>query len=185
MAETSSRRRFAPPSPATIETVRRVLARAGRELRAIEPNMAEDDPKLWADMMEGEAEGDPFALIDRLITSALDYEADAEAVQHRRADLASRHDRFIAYAARRRKIARDLLAEADIRSLERPEYTASISPGRPHILPTLPPEQLPERFQRCTIEANKQALGDALIAAEPDVPAEWSNPQLVLTVRTR
>ena len=178
-------RRFATPNPATLEAVRRVLARAGRELRAIEPNMAEEDPKLWADMMEGEAEGDPFALIDRLLTGALDYEADAKAVAFRRADLAIRHDRFTQYAERRRKIARDLLAEADIRHLERPEYTASISPGRPYIIPTLPPEQLPERFQRVSYEANKSALAAALTAAEPDVPAEWSNPQPVLTIRTR
>jgi len=177
--------RHAPPSPAATAAVRRVLARAGTELRAIEPNMAEDDPKLWADMMEGEAEGDPFALIDRLIVGALDCEADAEAVQHRRADLAIRHDRFVAAAVRRRKIARDLLAEADIRSLERPEYTASLAPGRPHVVPTLPPEQLPERFQRVTYEANKTALSDALAAGEPDTPAEWSNPPLVLTVRSR
>jgi len=177
--------RHAPPSPATIAAVRRVLARAGDELRAIDPDMAETDPRLWADMLEGEADGDPFALIDRLIVSALDYEADAEAVQHRRTDLASRRDRFIAHAERRRKIARDLLAEADIRSLERPEYTASLAPGRPHVVPTLPAEQLPERFQRVSYEANRLALGDALTAGEPDTPAEWSNPPLVLTVRSR
>ena len=42
-----------------------------------------------------------------------------------------------------------------------------------------------ERFQRVTYEANKIALSDALAAGEPDTPAEWSNPPLVLTVRSR
>jgi hypothetical protein len=149
--------------------------------------MPEDDQRLWADMLEGSAQGaDPFSVVDRLVGAILERERFAEALRlWRNADLAERQARFDRAATRQRAIVQQFLERLAIRRLTRPGFTLSIGPGRPHVVPSASPEQLPARFQRVSVEADRQALAEALRAGEADVPATWSNPEPVLTIRVR
>jgi len=71
-----------------------------------------------------------------------------------------------------------------VRTLPRPTYSLSVS-ERAHVIPTLKPEELPERFRRVMYEPDRNAMGQALKAGEEGVPATWSNPEPHLTIRVR
>lgn len=173
------------PTPAMMEAALAELAAIGRELLAIDPDMPEHDPQLYVDMLEGESRGDAFQVIDQLVFGALERETFAGALQQLRDNWAERESRFKTAASRRRDVVLRLMDTLRISKLERPGYTVAVTAGRVHVVPTLPAEQLPARFQRVSYEADKTALSAALTAGEPDTPAEWSNRQPYLTIRTR
>jgi hypothetical protein len=147
--------------------------------------MPEEDRQLWQDMLEGEASGDPFAAIDRLVHVAVQHEHYAEAVRSFRREQAERLDRHLRNAETLRQAIARMLERLQLPALVRPTYTASVGAGRTHVIPKAKPEEMPPRFQWVTIEHNKEELARALRAGETDVPAEWSNPEPVLTIRTR
>lgn len=171
------------PLPHRVAAAFQELAAAREKLLA--EGLDPDDALLWQDMLEGEsAMADPFAAVDYLMGVIVDAELMAEAVRTRRTELAERLARFTARAERWRTLAQEFLTALDVKRLERPTYTASIGAGRAHVIPTAEPEDLPRRFQRVAITANKDALAAALKAGE-EVPAVWSNPGPQLSIRTR
>jgi len=171
--------------PDPLQSALAELAAIGRELLAIDPTMPETDPQLWADMLEGETRTNAFELLDQFVLAALELNSRAEALRTLRADWGLRQCRLEAAITRRRNIVLRLFDTLRLNKLERPAYTASVTAGRSHVVPTLPPEEMPDRFRRVSYEADKTALGNALRAGVPDVPAEWSNPQPSLAIRTR
>jgi hypothetical protein len=174
-----------PPSPRQVSEAFTNLVQTAQSLLQIEPNMPAEDAQLWQDMLEAESQGEPFAVIDRLVHAAVQAEHYAEGVGRYQSDLAERKKRHLRQAEHLRFAVQQFLERLAIPTLVRPTYSASISAGRAHVVPTRRPEEMAPRFQRTTIEANKQALTEALRAGEKDVPAEWSNAQPSLTIRVR
>ena len=172
------------PSPYQLQRDATSLAEARERILAIDPTMLEDN-KLWVDSLEGIAEGNPIKTIEGLIRSAIDAADLAALAMGRMKELAKRKEKFEKIEAEARDIARMLMESGGIPKLVREDFTASIRAGQPHVIPTLPPEEMPPRFQRVKIDHNKGALAEALRAGEADVPAEWSNPQPTLTIRER
>jgi hypothetical protein len=170
------------PSPFQVRRAFEALTFARERLLA--EDVGPEDQKLWADMLEGEADGDPLAVIDRIIEGALDAEAMAEAVQQRRQDLAERKARHERRADRLRQTAQDMLTALDITTLSRAAYGASIGPGRAHVVIT-DEDRLPPDLVRIKREPNKDAIAKFLKAGEQVAGAELSNPQQVMTVRKR
>lgn len=174
------------PSPRQVQEAFGDLARTAQQILAIDPDMPAEDQRLWQDMLEAEAEGaDPYAVIDRLVHAAITNEAYASGVKEYRAVLSGREGRHLKNAERQREVVQQLLDRLRISSLVRPTYTASISAGRVHVVPTKEAEEMPPRFQRTTITIDKAALTEALKAGEEGVPATWSNAEPTLTIRVR
>jgi hypothetical protein len=173
------------PSPRQIADAFRDLSEAAQQLLAADPEMPAEDRQLWQDMLEGAAEStDPYSVLDRLAHGAVQDEHYAEGVRSFRRELAERLDRHLRGAETKRRMLKRFLECLQLSTLLRPTYSASIGAGRVHVLPTMKPEELPPRFQRVTVDVNKEALAAALKAGE-DVPAHWSNAEPVLTIRTR
>jgi hypothetical protein len=173
------------PSPRQLQEAFSDLARTAQRLLKDDPNMPEEDRKLWQDMLEAESEGDPFRVLDRLVHAAVQSEHYAEGVRSYRTDLAARLERHMRAAERTREQVQRFLLHLNLPTLVRPTYSASISAGHRHVVPTREPAELPDRFRRASYEADRVALGAALRAGEKDVPAEWSNQEPTLTIRTR
>lgn len=173
------------PSPRQVHDAFTDLAQTARQLLEIDPNMPEEHARLWQDMLEAQAEGDPFKTLDRLVHAAVLAEHHAEGVRIYRTALAERLDRQLRSAGKIREIVKRFLEQLQLTTLVRPTYSASITAGRAHVVPTQDAKDMPPRFQRVTVEVDKSALTEALRAKEPDVPAHWSNPEPILTIRTR
>lgn len=171
-----------PPSPFAIEQAMKALAEARERLLSIYPTVSDDD-KLYLDCLEGDAEGDPFGVLAEVARASLEADDMAVMAGLRAKELAARKARFEGRARLLKNVAGTLLGILGLKRLEREDFTIRIQDGVSHVVPTKPPEELPSRFQRITIEANKLALSAALKAGETDVPAEWSNPQPFIVIQ--
>jgi hypothetical protein len=146
-----------------------------------------DDYQLLIDSLDGET--DVFESLDRIVNAAEDAKAVADSLGRRMSDMQIRKIRFERLRDILRADAQAILEAADLaapgRPLRRDFYTASVSPGPRHVIPTKQPEEMDPRFQRVKVEASLTALGDALDAGEEDVPAVWSNPRNILRIYTK
>jgi len=181
---TETRGRTAPtPSAWQLSQAKPVLLRLREQLIAADPEIAED-PKLLADMLEGEDPGDTFAAIERVLTSALDDEAMAFAAKLRKDDLAARQKRYEDRAETKRRGVQDLLEAIGVRKFERPGFTASLI-DRPGSIDVPDPAKLPHAFQRITIAADKTLIAAAFKAGQKVKGATRGNGGCSLTVRVR
>jgi hypothetical protein len=166
-----------PPSAWQIAEAMSALTRAAQELLAAEPDLPETDPKLWQDMLEGQTEGaDPYAIIDTLVQAAIAAADTADMIRRRKNELGARQARLERREEHLRLHTRTIMDALDLRRLERPEYTASVAPGQPHVVLTGPVDELPEKYLRVHVEPDKQELRRALMQGEHVLGAELSNP---------
>jgi hypothetical protein len=159
------------------------LAQARERLLAIDPDMGEDQT-LLADCLEGEAEGDPFAVIDRLVAAAIHANDMAEIAHVRATELAERKARFKRRNEQLRGVVQEMLTALDIRKLERVQYTASIRAGTPHVVVT-DIDDLPEIYVRTKREPDKAAILAALNEGYEFDGATKSNAPPSLMIKTR
>lgn len=159
------------------------LMQARDRLLALDPTIV-NDSKLFTDMLEGEAAGDPFAVIDGLIQQSLDDGSMIDAIEAREKELAARKWRLEARKEALRTSVQRLMEALELMTIERAEYSASITAGQASVRLTVDDvRKLEPRFQRVT--ADKIALRRALDAGEEDIGAALSNGPPYLTVRTR
>lgn len=145
------------------------------------PELCEDEHAL-ADTIDGET--GLLDVIAGLIRDAREDEATETALDTILGEMKERKARFGTRASKRREAALSLMQAADIRKLERPDFTATIAAGRPKV--TIADEGLiPTSFTRTRIEPDKTAIKAALDACLTVPGALLSNPEPVLTVRTR
>jgi hypothetical protein len=171
------------PSAWAVEQAMAALLQARERLLAEAPDITEDE-KLLLDSIEGEADGDPFAVIDRLVAAAI-HAADMAEIAHVRAtELAERKARFKRRNEQLRAILLDMISALDIKRIERPTYTASIGQGPAKVIVT-DDTALPNNLMRITRAPNLSAIADALKAGEQIDGATLSNPPMRLTLRTR
>jgi Siphovirus Gp157 len=88
-------------------------------------------------------------------------------------------------AAKRRQIAKEVMTELDIKKLEAPDFTASIRPGMPALV-VLDEAEIPSIYwEPRDPKLNRTALSADLKQGAEVAGATLSNPEPILTVRTR
>ena len=140
------------------------------------------DEQTVADTVEGLV--NLHEMLSAIIRGALDTEAMVDAIKARAKDMQTRASRLEARAERFRQIVRDAMAEAHIHKLTQPDFTASLRAGQPHV--TITDEQaIPESFLSYRPHINKREILDALKDGGEVAGAALSNPEMVLSVRTK
>ena len=124
-------------------------------------------------------------LIAEIIRSALIDEALQSGLRSRLQDMKERLNRLEARAVKKRELAIEAMSEAGLRKLEQPDFTASAR-NCPPALMILAEDQVPKGYWvPQPPKLDRQALlGD--LKRGDDIPgAQLSNPQPVLSVRTK
>lgn len=121
------------------------------------------------------------ALLVRAIGEA---EADADAIAERIAGLTARKDRAKRRAETMRGLLLTVMDAAGAQKWKHPEFTVSVSPGRPGVLIT-DPDALPNQCFRVTREPDKSKIKQLLSEGVPIAGAELANGMPTLTIRSK
>jgi len=149
-------------------------------IRATEPQI---DEQTLADTVEGLT--DLHEIVQAVIRSALVDEALARGLKCRVADMQARLDRLQDRASKRRQIAKDVMVHLDLKKLNAPDFTASIREGTPSLI-VIDEDEVPKIYwQPGEPRLKRQQLAEDLKQGEEIAGAELSEPEPVLTVRTR
>ena len=162
-------------------TASRIHYKAVRErLAAEEPSL---DEQTLADTVEGLT--DLHEILQAVIRAALADEALASGLKGRIGEMEDRLWRLQDRAAKRRQIAKDVMAELDIKKLQADDFTASIRPGFPSLMvineneiPSIYWEPRDPKLDRVSLLADLKQGTEVQGAA-------LSNPEPVLSVRVR
>ena len=149
-------------------------------IRAQDPQI---DEQTLADTVEGLT--DLHEIVTAIIRSALADEALATGLKCRISDMQDRFDRLQDLASKRRQIAKDVMVELDLKKITAPDFTVSIRPGLPSLL-VLDEAAVPSTYwQPSEPRLNRQKLSNELKTGTEIAGATLSNPEPVLSVRTR
>lgn len=163
------------------------IAQTLSAVRAAVWRLQADNPDTDADallaLVETE-EPDFGAVMTALCRAADEAGASVSAIKER---IAALEDRKLRHEARREEYRATIFAALDAAGQTKwksPEYTVSITPGRPGVVIT-DPAAIPDDFVRVKREPDKTAIG-AAIASGATVPgAEQRNGLPTLTIRTK
>lgn len=140
----------------------------------------ENDPD-YAELLGSET--DVLERLRRVLRAARHTEAQSKALGEIQAEMRERKSRLDKKAERLRGVVLQAMGELGLTKLDGPDLSASITAGKPKV--TITDEAaLPDDVCAFKREPSKTAIAAAL-AEGPVAGAEWSNPQPVLTVRTR
>ena len=163
------------------------LAFAETFYRAVRDRIRADDPQIDEQTLADTVEGltDLHEVLAAIIRAALADEALARGLKCRLSDMQGRLDRLQERAAKRRRIARDVMVKLDLRKLVAPDFSASIRDGMPS-LAVLDEDAVPRIYW----EPGEPRLKRQILAAELKQGAEiagveLAKPDPVLSVRTR
>lgn len=171
-----------PPSSYKVMIAGNELAQLRETLISICPDI-EEDPALFADMLEAEG-GDALQVVERLIEASIEAGCLADAAKERLADLVERKARFERRRDTYRMGALQVLERINLRKLERPAWTASVSNRPPKVVIT-DESALDEIYVRVRREPDKAAIAAGLKNGDTVRGAELSNGGVGLTVRTK
>lgn len=139
-----------------------------------------DDPDL-AELMDGEC--DVLDRLRKIVRFARWTEAQAKALGEMLTEGRDRKARLERKAESMRAMVLGVLSELALKKLDAPDFTASVSAGRPKVIIT-DAAAVPGPLSVVRREPNKTAIAEALKAG-PVPGAELSNAEPVLTVRAR
>ncbi|MGA7582067.1 MAG: siphovirus Gp157 family protein [Pseudolabrys sp.] len=149
-------------------------------IRAENPHI---DEQTLADTVEGLT--DLHEIVAAIVRAALADEALATGLKGRIAEMQDRLDRLQDCAAKRRHIARDVMAELDLKKITAPDFTVSVRPGMPSLL-VLDEAAVPSIYwEPREPRLNRQGLANDLKQGAEISGVTLSNPEPVLSVRTR
>jgi hypothetical protein len=155
--------------------------------RTIHDRIRADDPQIDDQTLADTVEGltDLHEILTAIIRAALADQALASGLEGRIAEMQARRDRFQDRATKRRQIAKDVMVELDLKKLAAPDFTASIRPGMPALMvideAVVPSIYWLPREPRL----NRQGLANDLKQGAEITGVALSNPELVLSVRTK
>ena len=149
-------------------------------IRAEDPHI---DEQTLADTVEGLT--DLHEIVAAIVRAALADEALANGLKGRIAEMQDRLDRLQDCAAKRRKIAKDVMVELDLKKITAPDFTISIRPGMPALL-VLDEAAVPSIYwQPSAPRLNRLGLLCELKEGADIQGVALSNPEPVLSVRTK
>ena len=149
-------------------------------IRAQDPDL---DEQTLADTVEGLT--DLHEIVQAIIRSAITDEALATGLKCRIADMQERLTRLQDRASKRRQIAKDVMVELDLKKITAPDFTVSIRPGLPALV-VLDEDAIPKIYwDPGEPRLRRQELAGDLKQGEEIAGAALSNPEPVLSVRTR
>ena len=158
---------------------------AATAYRAIRDRVRAQDPQIDEQTLADTVEGltDLHEILTAIIRAALADQALASGLEGRIAEMQARLNRLQDRAAKRRQIAKDVMVELDLKKLSAPDFTASIRPGTPALIDeaAVPSIYWEPREPRL----NRQELANDLKRGEEIAGVTLSNPEPVLSVRTR
>jgi len=141
------------------------------------------DEQTLADTVEGLT--DLHEIIAAVIRAALADEALATGLKGRIADMKDRLERLQDCAAKRRRIAKDVMIELDLKKITAPDFTVSIRPGTPALL-VLDEAAVPSIYwEPREPRLNRQELLNELKGGAEVQGVALSDPEPVLSVRTK
>jgi hypothetical protein len=141
------------------------------------------DEQTLADTVEGLTE--LHEILTAIIRAALTDLAVASGLEGRIGEMLARRDRLQDRAAKRRRIAKEVMVELDLKKLAAPDFTASIRPGTPALL-VLDEAAVPSIYwEPREPRLNRQGLANDLKQGAEIAGVALSNPEPVLSVRTK
>jgi hypothetical protein len=160
----------------------RFVDQARRDLNALlaaNPELEEDEV-LRLDMIEGTTNA--LHILDMLIQAERNTLGLEDAIEQEIDRLKKRQDRFTHRRAAIRKYIMQIMESANLKKVERPAATVSISAGRPKVV-IMDEKELPMQFFRIKKEPDKEAIKNALVNGDYPIPgATLSNPEPVLRI---
>ena len=163
------------------------LSFAAIRYSAIRDRIRTEDPQIDEQTLADTVEGltDIHEIVTAIIRSALADEALANGLKGRLSEMQDRLDRLQDRASKRRQIAKDAMIELDLKKLAAPDFTASIRAGMPSLL-VIDQAAIPKIYwEPREPRLNRQSLASELKAGAEVSGAALSNPEPVLSVRTR
>ena len=154
--------------------------------QAIRVRLLEEFPDIDEETLADTLDGLHGAqdIIASLIRHSLEDKAAVAGLQQLESDYAKRRRRFSARAEARREAAFDLMQALNLRKVERPEFTLSVSPGKPAVIIS-DQATIPQQYFRVKREPDKAAIAKALEAGERIIGASFCNAAERLTVRVK
>jgi Gp157 protein len=155
--------------------------------KAVKDRLRAEDPSLDEETLADTVEGltDVHEILASIVRAALADEALAAGLKGRIGEMEDRLSRLQERAAKRRQIAKEVMAELDIKKLQAPDFTASLRPGMASLVvideasvPSIYWEPRPPKLDRVGLLADLKQGTDIAGAA-------LSNPEPILSVRTR
>lgn len=163
------------------------LAMSRAQYQAIKLRVSEAHPDLDEQTLADTVEGltNLHDIVAAIIRAAATDEALGEGLKSRIAEMQQRLTRFEDRAATRRRIARDVMIEADIKRITAPDFTISIRAGTPSVVVTDESTIPPKYWEPRDPQLNRQLLTADLKSGETVNGATLNNPEPVLSVRTK
>lgn len=163
------------------------LAFSAIHYRAVRDRLQAEDPSLDEQTLADTVEGltDLHEILTAIIRSALEDEALANGLKGRMAEMQARLERLQDRASKRRQIAKDVMAELDLKKLQAPDFTASIRAGTPSLI-VIDEKAIPSIYwEPRDPKLDRQGLAADLKQGAEITGVTLSNPEPVLSVRTR
>jgi hypothetical protein len=163
------------------------LAFAALQHTELRRRLKEQDPDIDDETLADTVEGltDLHDIIAAIVRSALRDEALAAGLKLRIEEMEKRLVRLAGRACKRRQIARDVMVEGDVKKITAPDFTIFVRAGSP-ALQVVNEQAIPEGFwEPRPPRLDRLALLAALKRGQTVAGAELSNPEPVLSVRTK
>ncbi len=152
----------------------------------IRDRIREQDPEIDDQTLADTVEGltDVHEILQAIIRAALEDEALAGGLKTRICEMEDRLSRLQDRALKRRQIAKEVMVDLDLKKLQGPDFTASIRPGMPSLM--VNEAEIPSIYwEPRDPKLNRAALSAELKQGAEVAGATLSNPEPILTVRTR
>jgi hypothetical protein len=160
---------------------------AATNYQTVRDRLRADDPQIDEQTLADTVEGltDLHEILATVIRAALADQALATGLEGRIGEMQERCNRLLDRATKRRRIAKEVMIELDLKKLAAPDFTASIRPGTPALI-VIDEAAVPSMYwEPREPRLNRQELANNLKQGAEITGVALSNPEPVLSVRTK